>query len=159
MEVARIEAIRLARRILELDEQRRDNLTRIESLIQAQASQLLSLPGVGPVSAAAFWGAYSEHRRVRSEAAMASLAGTCPIPASSGKTVRYRLNRGGDRHLNQAVNTIALVRMAHHAPTRAYVQRRTRQSKTSREIRRCLKRYITRQLYQALASQQPLDKS
>ena len=72
--------------------------------------------------------------------------------------MRHRLNRGWDRHLNQAINTIALVRMAHHAPTRAYVQRRTGQGKTSQEIRRCLKRYITRQLYRTLASQRLLDK-
>ena len=133
-------------------------IARIERLPQEQAPQLLSLPDVGPVSAAAFWGAYSEHGRVRSEAAMAAPAGTCPIPASPGKTLRHRLNRGGNRHLNQAINTIALVRMAYHTPPRAYVQRRTGQGKTSREIRRCIKRYTTPQLYRTLASQRLLDK-
>ena len=78
--------------------------------------------------------------------------GTNPLEASSGRTVRHRLNRGGDRALNRAVHTIALTRMRCCERTRAYVARRTAEGKTTREIRRCLKRYITRELYRALTT-------
>ena len=98
---------------------------------------------------------------VRSEAAFAALAGTCPIPASSGNTLRHRLNRGGDRRLNRALTTVVIVRMRTHAPTKAYVARRRAEGRTTKEIMRSLKRYITRQLYRTLAAAhpapQPLD--
>ena len=93
---------------------------------------------------------YSHPGRCRSEAAFAALRGTSPIPASSGKTVRHRLNRGGDRALNRAIHAIAVVRMRSCPRTRAYVARRTAEGKTTREIRRCLKRYIARELYRHL---------
>lgn len=109
------------------------------------------MPGVGPVVAATVLVAWSHPGRVRSEAALTSLAGTCPIPASSGHTVRHRLNRGGDRTLNRVIHTVALVRMRCDADTRAYVNKRTAQGRTKKEIMRCLKRYITRQLFRALA--------
>ena len=83
-------------------------------------------------------------------AARTTLSGTSPIPASSGMTVRHRLNRGGDRALNRAIHAIALVRMRSCPRTRAYVARRTAEGKTTREIRRCLKRYIARELYRHL---------
>ena len=78
------------------------------------------------------------------------LAGTAPIPASSGKTVRYRLNRSGDRQLNRAVHTIAVSRLRHDPATQAYADHRRAEGKTDREIKRCLKRYISRQLYRQL---------
>ncbi len=78
------------------------------------------------------------------------LAGAAPIPASSGKTVRHRLNRSGDRQLNRALHTIALSRMRYDPDTRAYTERRRAEGKTNREIQRCLKRYIARQLYRQL---------
>ena len=93
---------------------------------------------------------FSHPGRCRSEAAFASLGGTGPIPASSGQTIRHRLNRGGDRALNRAIHTIALTRMRSCPRTRAYVARRTAEGKTTREIRRCLKRYIGRELYRQL---------
>ncbi|MEV5750429.1 transposase [Actinoallomurus sp. NPDC052308] len=93
---------------------------------------------------------YSHPGRCRNEAAFAALSGTSPIPASSGKTIRHRLNRGGDRALNRAIHAIALTRIRHCPRTRAYIDRRTAQGKTPREIRRCLKRYIARELYRAL---------
>ncbi len=108
------------------------------------------MPGVGAVTAAVVLCVWSHHGRVRSEAAMAQIAGTCPIPASSANTVRHRLNRGGDRRLNWALNTIVLTRMRTDPATRDYVARRTAEGKTSREIRRCLKRYTTRQIYRTL---------
>ena len=86
------------------------------------------------------------------------LAGTAPIPASSGQTVRYRLNRSGDRQLNRALHTVALIRLVHDPATRAYAARRRAQGKTDPEIRRCLKRFIARQLYRLLEHPpKPLD--
>jgi transposase len=93
---------------------------------------------------------FSHPGRCRSEAAFAALGGTSPVPASSGQTVRHRLNRGGDRALNRAIHAIALVRMRSCPRTRAYVARRTAEGKTAREIRRCLDRYIARELYRQL---------
>src|SRR5918911_4819634 len=80
------------------------------------------------------------------------LCGVAPIPASSGKTVRHRLNRHGDRDANRALYVIALCRMSHDKRTRTYVARRTKEGKTKKEIIRCLKRYIAREVYRILAS-------
>ena len=90
--------------------------------------------------------------RCRDDAAFAMLAGTAPIPASSGKTVRYRLNRSGDRQLNRAIYTVVITRLRRDPATRAYVERRRAEGKTDREIVRCLKRYITRQLHRQLTN-------
>ena len=111
---------------------------------------LLEIPAVGPVVAATLLTAWSHRGRVRSEAAFAALAGTAPLPASSGKTVRHRLSRSGDRRLNSALDVIARVRMSRDEATRAYVERRTSEGRTKREIRRCLKRYIARQIYRQM---------
>jgi transposase len=78
------------------------------------------------------------------------LAGAAPVEASSGQVVRHRLNRGGDRQLNRALHTIVMLRQTHHGPTRAYTNRRIAQGKSEREIRRCLKRTVARQLYRLL---------
>jgi len=85
--------------------------------------------------------------RLRSEAAFAMLVGAAPIPASSGKTERQRLNRGGDRQANSALYMLALSRMSRDLPTQAYVRRRTTEGKTKPEIVRCLKRYLAREVY------------
>jgi Transposase IS116/IS110/IS902 family len=90
--------------------------------------------------------------RCRNDAAFAKLAGTSPIEASSGRTVHHRLNRGGDRALNKAIHTIATTRMRSDPKTQAYTLRRCAEGKTDREIRRCLKRYIARQLYRSLTT-------
>lgn len=108
--------------------------------------------GVGPVSAAQAIVSYSHPGRCRNEAAFAALAGASPLEASSGRTTRHRLNRGGDRALNRALHTIALTRIRSCPTTRAYVAKRTTEGKTPREIRRCLKRYIARQLYRTLTT-------
>ncbi|NMR28132.1 IS110 family transposase [Crystallibacter degradans] len=148
---ARTEAIRLAKRIVVLDAELKDNEKRTVELIQASpVAPLLEETGVGPVTAAVVYTAWSHLGRVRSEAAFAALAGVNPIPASSGNTVRHRLNRGGDRRLNSALHMATVVRMVHDPATRAYAQRRTAEGKTSREIRRCLKRYLARRLYRTL---------
>ncbi len=81
------------------------------------------------------------------------LSGTAPVPVSSGRTDRHRLNRLGDRQLNRALHVIAVSRMRSHPPTLAYVQRRRAEGKTDREIRRCIKRYLARHFYRALTSQ------
>jgi transposase len=95
---------------------------------------------------------FSHPGRCRNDAAFAALGGASPLEASSGRTVRHRLNRGGDRALNRALHTIATTRMRSCPTTRAYVARRTAEGKNPREIRRCLKRYIVRQLYRTLAT-------
>ena len=105
---------------------------------------------MGPVSAAQAIVSFSHPGRCRSEAAYAALGGTSPIPASSGQIIRHRLNRGGDRALNRAIHAIAIVRMRDCPRTRAYLARRTAEGKTRREIRRCLKRHIARELYRQL---------
>jgi len=96
---------------------------------------------------------WSHPGRLRSEAAFAMLAGVAPIPASSGRVVRHRLNRGGDRQLNRALHTIVMIREAWHEPTKRYVARRTAQGKSQREIRRCLTRMVARGLYRLLERQ------
>ena len=101
---------------------------------------------------------WSHSRRLRTEAAFAALAGVAPIPASSGQTVRHRLNRGGDRQLNRALHTVALSRLQHHAPTKAYALRRTAEGKTPREIKRCLKRAIAREIYRLLEAHAKTQK-
>ena len=131
---------------LEADELERRLLT----LVRQVAPVLLAEPGVGPISAAAIVLAWSHHGRIRNDATFAQLAGVAPIPASSGQTVRHRLNRGGDRQLNRALHTIVLARVTCHAETRAYVERRRAEGKTNREIRRCLKRYLARRVCKVL---------
>lgn len=147
---ARVQATRLARRILELDHELAENHQQLTELVSQQAPILLEQHGVGPVSAAAVLTTWSHPGRIRSEGAFAVIAGAAPIPASSGNTTRHRLNRGGDRRLNRALHTIVMTRMRCDPSTRAYVERRLAQGKTRREIRRALKRYTARQLYRLL---------
>ena len=128
----------------------RDNSAQLLAIVEDIAPGLTSRYGIGPVSAAQAIVSFSHPGRCRSEAAFAALGGTSPIPASSGQTVRHRHGRGGDRALNRAIHAIALVRMRSCPRTRAYVARRTAEGKTPREIRRCLKRYIARELYRQL---------
>lgn len=128
------------------------NRAQLAAIVDDLAPGLTDRPGIGPVSAAQVIVSFSHPGRCRNDAAFAALAGTSPLEASSGRTVRHRLNRGGDRALNRAVHAIALTRMRCCERTRAYVARRTAQGKTLREIRRCLKRYITRELYRALTA-------
>jgi transposase len=119
-------------------------------LVQALAPWLLEIPGVGPLSAAQVLASWSHAGRFRSEAAFAALAGTNPIPASSGQVTRHRLNRSGDRQLNRALHTILLVRLRTDPDTRAYMARRTAEGKSRRDAKRCLRRVIARQLFRLL---------
>jgi transposase len=127
-------------------------------LVAATTPALLEVVGIGPVVAAQLLVSWSHPGRLRSEAAFAALAGAAPIPASSGKTVRYRLDRSGDRQLNRALHTMVLVRRAHHPETRAYVARRTAQGKTSKEVNRCLKRALARRPYKLLEATTQADR-
>jgi transposase len=128
------------------------NRAQLQTIVDDLAPGLTQRRGIGPVSAAQAIVSFSHPGRCRNDAAFAALAGTNPIPASSGRTVRHRLNRGGDRALNRAIHTIALTRIRSCERTRAYVARRTAEGKTPREIRRCLKRYIARELYRTLTT-------
>jgi transposase len=147
----------LARRIRDLEAEAAEHATAIRTLVRSWRPDLLELPGVGPIVAATVLTAWSHPGRCRDDAAFAMLAGVAPIPASSGLTNRHRLNRSGDRRLNWALHTIALTRLKHDPATRAYAERRRKEGKTDREIRRCLKRYICRDLYRRL--EHPLDAS
>ncbi|OLF04203.1 transposase, partial [Actinophytocola xanthii] len=143
----------LARRIQALETEAADHERAMRTIVRSWRPDLLDLTGVGAIVAAIVLTAWSHPSRCRSEAAFAMLAGAAPIPASSGKTVRYRLNRSGNRQLNRALHTIVLSRLRHDPDTRTYADRRRAQGKTDREIKRCLKRYIARQLYRQLEQQ------
>jgi len=126
--------------------QRLDEL--IVPLVTARAPGLLALYGVGHDTAAKLLIAAGDHpERLRSEAAWAHLCATAPIPASSGKVTRHRLNPGGDRQANHALYRIVITRMSSHPPTRAYVNRRSKEGLSKKEIIRCLKRYVAREVY------------
>ena len=137
----------VARRVHQLTTEERELKHEIETLVNELAPTLLAEPGVGPITAAQVLISWSHPGRVPNEAAFARLAGSAPIPASSGQTIRHRLDRGGDRQLNRALHTIIMIRRTSHAPTRAYIDRRTSEGKTTREAIRCLKRYLARHLY------------
>lgn len=112
---------------------------------------LIAAAGVGPVTAAQLLITAGDNPdRLHSEAAFAALCGASPIPASSGKTSRHRLNRGGDRHANSALHRIALVRMSHDPRTKAYVEKKRAEGKGTKEIIRCLKRAIAREIFTLL---------
>ena len=114
----------IARRVQQLTLEERELKRELETLVSELAPDLLTEPGVGPISAAQILISWSHPGRVPTEAAFARLAGSAPIPASSGQTTRHRLDRGGDRQLNRALHTIIMIRRNSHAPTIAYIDRR-----------------------------------
>jgi transposase len=146
----------IARRVLELTAEERELAREIEALTRKLAPHLLDQPGVGPHAAAQLVLSWSHRGRIESEAAFARLAGAAPIPASSGQTVRYRLDRSGDRKLNRALHMILVTRKRSHPATIAYIERRIQEGKTRREANRCLKRYLARSLYRLLEHGPPL---
>jgi transposase len=150
--IRQAEIRRLATTIRDLHRHLHDNHRQLRDIVADLAPGLTSRPGIGPVTAAQAIVSFSHPGRCRNDAAFAALAGTSPIPASSGRTTRHRLNRGGDRALNRAIHTIAVTRMRTDPRTRAYVARRTADGLNPREIRRCIKRYITRELYRTLTN-------
>lgn len=148
----------LARRARTLTEEAAGHEKALHTIVRSWRPDLLDQLGIGPIVAAIILCAWSHPGRIHSEAAFAMLAGVAPIPATSGQvTTRHRLNRYGDRQLNQALHTIVLTRIRHDQPTRDYVQRRTTEGKTPREIKRCLKRYIARDLYRLLETPSRVD--
>ena len=138
----------LAKRWMVLNDELRELDVTLARLTKKAAPRLLSRFGVGPQTAATLLITAGDNpTRLHSEAALAALCGTSPLQALSGKVQRHRLNRGGDRHANNALWTIAMVRMRSDARTQQYVARRTGEGLSKREIHRCLKRYIVRELY------------
>ncbi len=136
----------LSKEIAELDAQ-------LERLLGQAAPELVSLPGIGTDNAATLLIVAGDNpERLRSEASFASLCGVSPMEASSGKVVRHRLNRGGNREANRALYMVCLARMRRDGRTQAYVARRTQEGKGKREIIRCLKRYVAREVYRVLAT-------
>lgn len=146
----------LARRLLDLNDEIAELDRLIGPLVSELAPGLLELEGVGVENAGELLVTAGDNPdRLASEAGFAMLCGASPIPASTGKTVRYRLNRGGNRQANSALHMIVVSRMRIDPRTRAYVNRRLAEGKSKREVMRCLKRYVARELYRALT--QPTD--
>jgi transposase len=125
----------------------------LEPLVTAINPGLVATNGVGPdVAGQLLVTAGENHHRLTSETAFAMLCGVAPLPASSGKTTRHRLNRGGDRQANAALHRVVLTRLRWHPNTRDYAERRTKEGLSKKEIIRCLKRYIARELYQIITT-------
>lgn len=145
----------LARRYIELDDEIADYDQMIKAIVDDLAPALIARCSVGYGSAAQLLITAGDNRdRLKSEASFAALCGVSPIPASSGKTQRHRLNRGGDRAANSALHIIAIGRLRTEARTRAYVDKRIREGHSKLEAIRCLKRYIAREVYGLLRDQQ-----
>ena len=138
----------LARRWLALGEEIKAHDVHLEHLTRQRAPELVEAHGMGACTAAEMLVlAGDDPERIRSEAAFAKMCGACPIPASSGKTSRHRLNRGGNRQANAALHRVVVVRMRRHEPTLDYVRRRTAEGKSKPEIIRCLKRFVAREIF------------
>ncbi len=156
LQVTKLAMRSLARRYQQLEAEITELDRHLSRLVDQAAPQLLAVKGLGPQTVAALLVAVGDNpERMRNEAAFAHLCGAAPIPASSGKTQRHRLNRGGDRQANWALYILAVTRMAWDPATRHYVSRRTAEGKTKKEIIRCLKRYIAREIYQLLTTAPP----
>jgi transposase len=142
----------LARRWLELHEEIKVHSRQLKKLTKTAAPDLVAAFGIGPdIAAEMLVTAGDNTDRIRSDAALAKLCGACPIPAGSGRTNgRHRLNRGGNRQANAALYRAVVVRMRWHPPTIAYVERRTAEGLSKKEIIRCLKRFLAREIYRLL---------
>jgi len=144
---------RLARRHQHLSEEIADADAQLKTLVTAAAPQLLALSGVGvEVAGQLLVSAGDNPERLHSEAAFAHFCGVAPVPASSGRTHRHRLNRGGDRAANNALYIVVLGRLRYDPRTRVYTDRRTKQGLSKPEIIRCLKRYVAREMFTALTA-------
>jgi transposase len=138
----------IARRWLDLDAEIGSHDAHLGRLTERCAPEMVAAHGMGTGTAATMLVLVGDDPgRIRSEAAFAKLCGACPIPASSGKTSRHRLNRGGHRPANAALHRVVVVRMRTHRPTVDYVRRRTAEGKSKREIIRCLKRFVAREIF------------
>lgn len=142
---------RLAKRVHILDEEIGEANRELEEILQKHAPNLLAVNGVGTETAGQMLTTAGQNiERLHSEASLARLCGVAPIPASSGATTRHRLHRGGDRDANSSIHLVVINRLRWHQPTKAYMDRRTHEGKTKKEIIRCLKRAVVRELYRAL---------
>lgn len=139
----------IARRWLVLLEEIQLHEQELERMVRDKAPELMKSHGISTLTVAEMLILVGDNR-IRSEAALAKLCGVCPIPASSGKTNRMRLNRGGNRQANAALYRVAIVRMRDDDETKAYALKRTADGKTRREIVRCIKRYFVREIFTAL---------
>ena len=147
----RIALKKLARRYLQLDEEISDSDTLLDGLVAELAPQLIAVTGIGTETAGQILVTVGDNPdRVHSEAAFAMLCGVAPLPASSGKTQRHRLNRGGDRQANRALHIIATTRKRCDHRTQAYLKKKTAEQHTRREGTRSLKRLIAREVYYLL---------
>jgi transposase len=143
----------VARRYEAFSEEIADLDVHLDRLVAQVAPELVALPGIGTDNAATLLIVAGDNpQRLGSEASFANLCGVSPIEASSGKVVRHRLNRGGNREANRALYMICLARMRRDPRTKEYVARRTAEGKSKREIVRCLKRYVAREIYRVLIS-------
>lgn len=142
----------IARRWITLDTEIKELQAQIEQLVVQRAPHLLDEFGIGVDTAAEILIVAGDNpARIKSEAAFAKLAGISPVPTGSGMTSgKHRINHGGHRQLNAAIYRTVIVRMQHHEPTKAYVARRTAEGKSKRDIIRCLKRYVIREVYQLI---------
>ncbi len=146
----------IARRWLLLDAEIKQHDAHLETLTAARAPELLEAHGMASGTAAEMLLLVGDNpERIHSEAAFAKLCGACPIPASSGKTIRHRLNRGGNRQANAALYRVVIIRMRGHQPTLDYVRRRAAEGKPKSEIIRCLKRYVAREIFGYLCRKRP----
>lgn len=148
----RVALASLAQRWLELHEEIKTHSKHLKELTKTAAPDLVAAFGIGPdIAAEMLVTAGDNADRIHSEAALAKLCGACPIPAGSGRTNgRHRLNRGGNRQANAALYRAIVVRMRWHPPTIAYVERRTAEGLSKKEIIRCLKRFLVREIYRLL---------
>jgi transposase len=146
-ELRRLRELTLAIKALEAE---------ISELVATVAPQLLNEPGFGPLTAAKLVGEIAGADRFSSDAKLARAAGLAPIPVSSGKTNRDRLDRGGNRQLNTAIHRVAVTRARCHPETRAYLDRKRSEGKTNREAIRCLKRHLARRVWNLLRTPAPI---
>ena len=150
----------IARRWLALHEEIQAHEQELDRMVREKAPELMKSHGISKMTVAEMLILIGDNpERIRSESALAKMCGVCPIPASSGKTHRMRLNRGGNRQANAALYRVAIVRMRDDEKTKAYAARRTAEGKTRREIVRCIKRYIIREIYRHLCAQKSAPSS
>lgn len=150
----------LARAISFLDQQLKELDLLIVPIVEDLAPSMLAMQGIKHQTAAVFLlTAGGNPDRIHSEASFAMLCGTAPLPASSGKVVRHRLNRGGDRRANSALHMCVLTKMNSDPETKAYIQRRQEEGKTKREAMRCVKRFLARRIYGALLQDHLISRS
>ena len=143
------------RRIRELSQTIKTLEAEIADLVATIAPHLLTEPGFGPLTAAKLVGEIAGAERFTSDAKLARAAGVAPIPVSSGKTNRHRLDRGGNRQINATIHRIAVTRLRCHPETRAYIARKRAEGKTTKEAIRCLKRHLTRRIWHLLQTPRP----